>query len=296
MCLFFRSSRENSRRRSVSAVAFCSLSILMFGLFCWAARADENSPDEQTAKVLAMLNDERTKAGLEALKYDSRIDGAAAMHVAEYIKNKEISDQFEGEPSLVERLRFAEIICVAAGEIMIKAARLDQVPELLKRQDVQKVLLDPAYLTVGMAAVWDGPALYIVANLARPLRALSTEEVENLVVDAVQQARADGNLTPFKVVPLPQLRELACNMAKKDSLKVMPVNPYMRYNAAPSQIHNLAFTAGDPRNLPAGVKDVGSDPKLNSVSVGVCFASSRTYPDGTYWVALMMYRTQVQVR
>jgi len=147
-----------------------------------------------------------------------------------------------------------------------------------------------------MAGIRDGPALYIVANLARPLRALSPEEVENLVVESVQQTRADGNLPPFKVAPLPQLRELACNMARKDSLKVLPVNPYSKYIFSPSQIHHLAFTAGDPRNLPASVKNVGGDPKLNSVSVGVCFASSTTYPDGTYWVAMMLYRTQVQVR
>lgn len=284
--------RVLGRRFLAATAALFTLSILL----CGASRADEVPPDEQAAKVLSMLNDERTKAGLEVVKYDNRIDGAAAMHVAEYIKNGEISDQFEGEPSLVERLRMVQVVCVAAGEIMIKAARLEQVPELLKRPDIQKVLMNPGYLTAGIAAVADGPALYVVANLVRPLRALSPDEVENLVVDAVQQARAGGNLTPFKVVPLPQLRELACNMAKKDSLKVMPVNPYMKYNAAPSQIHNLAFTAGDPRNLPAGVKDVGSDPKLNSVSVGVCFATSKTYTDGTYWVALMMYRTQVQVR
>jgi uncharacterized protein YkwD len=288
--------RTSARRCLVSAITFLGFLVLLYGLLCRAALADETSGEQPNEKVLAMLNDERTEAGLEALTPDKRIDDAAALHLAEFVKHGETSDQFDGEPSLLERLRMAQVPSAAAGEVMLKTPSLDQVPELLKRENIQKVLLNPAYSAVGVAEVQDGPALFIVANLARPLQALSPEEVENLVVESVQQSRLRANLTAFKIVPMPQLHGLACDMAKKDSLKVTAVDPYSGHINAPSDIHNFTFTAADPRTLPPSVENAGGDPKINSISVGVCFGRSKTYPDGTYWVAIMLYRTKVQVR
>lgn len=240
-----------------------------------------------------MLNDARANAGLSALASDKRIDDAAALHVVEFAKRKEISDQFEGEPSLLERLRMAQLPSGSAAEIMLEATKLDQIPEFLKKPDIQRVLLNPAFSLAGLAEMQQGSELFIVANLVRPLRSLTPGEVESLVVDSVQVARSHAKLMPFKVVPMRQLRAIACDMARKDSLKAAPINPYLGYIGSASQdVRNFTYTTVDPGILPSGVQTAGDDPKINTISVGVCFGSSKNYPDGVYWVATVLYNTQ----
>ena len=80
-------------------------------------------------------------------------------------------------------------------------------------------------------------------------------------------------------------------MAKKDSLKTTPVNPYGGvYIGAPSpDVRNFTYTTTDPGTLPSNIQNMGHEPKINAVSVGACFGNSKTYPDGTYWVAAVFY-------
>lgn len=273
-----------------SASAFCGLLVLICGLLWQDAWADDNPANGPNEKLLSIMNEVRTKAGLASLKPDKRIDEAAALHLSEFVKNQQISDQFEGEPGLLERLRMAQMPSGAAGEIMLRAKDLDQVPGLLNSADIQKVLLNPAYSVTGLAEVQNGAELFIVANLVRPLQALSPDEVENLVVESLQQSRRSAKLMPFNVVRMRQLRGVACDMAKKDSLEAELVNPYVGYVGAPSNnVRNFTFTTFDPGTLPHSVQNAGDDPKINSASVGVCFARSKTYPDGPYWVAIVLY-------
>lgn len=256
------------------------------------ATAQDTDPAHDNQKLFAMLNDVRAKAGLSALASDKRIDDAAALHVVEFANRKEISDQFEGEPSLLERLRMAQLPSGSAGEIMFEATNLDQIPEFLKKADIQEVLLNPAFSLAGLAEMQQGSDLFIVANLVRPLRSLAPDEVERLVIDSVQAMRAHAKLTPFKVVPMRRLRAAACDMAKKDSLKAAPINPYLDGGSPSKDVRNLTYTTLDPGILPSGVQTAGDDPKINSISVGVCFGSSKNYPDGVYWVATILYNTQ----
>lgn len=270
----------------------CSV-LFVFTAFHQNATAQDTAATTDDQKLFAMLNDARAKAGLSGLASDKRIDDAAALHVAEFANRKEISDQFEGEPSLLERLRMAQLPSGSAGEIMLEAANLDQIPEFLKRPDVQKVLLNPAFSLAGLAKMQQGSELFIVANLVRPLRSLTPDEVEHLVIDSVQGARSHAKLMPFKVVGMRQLRAAACDMAKKDSLKAAPINPYLGYTGSPSKdVRNFTYTTVDPGILPRGVQVAGDDPKINSISVGVCFGSSKNYPDGVYWVATILYNSQ----
>jgi len=285
------------RSTFLHALHLCCLSVLILNLLAANAWATNNPSDDSNEKLLSMLNDVRAKSGLTPLKHDTRIDDAAALHLGEFVKNQQISDQFEGEPTLLERLRMAQVSAGAAGEIMLEAKQLDQVTELLKRADIQKALLNPAYTLAGVAQIESGTELFIVADLVRPLQSLSTDEVEKLVVDSLQLARSQAKLIPFKIVPMRSLRGMACDMAKKDSLKAEPVNPYVGYVGAPSKdVRNFTFTTFDPGVLPRGVQTAGDDPRINTASVGVCFAPSKTYPNGTYWVAIVLYGAGAQMR
>jgi len=277
-----------SRTRGLGRV----MVFLVLVAFSWRARAQENRDAPMEDKLLAIMNQARANANMPPLTADKRLNEAAAMHATEFAQNGRMADQFEGEPSLLERLRLAQAPCASAGEIMLTARDLDHVPEELVRNDtIKQVLLNPKFSMAGFAAIQSGSQLFIVANLARPFQSLTIDEVETLIADAVQRLRTDNKLVPFKVIPMRQLRGLTCEMAKKDSLKVQPVNPYVGYIGTPSQhVRNFVFTTFDPGTLPANVHAAGDDPRINSMSVGACFGSSPTYPAGTYWIYLMFYR------
>lgn len=264
--------------------------VLIACSICARAQVNRDAPIED--KLLSAMNKARGDASLPPLTADKRMNDAATMHAAEFARIGQIADQFEGEPSLLERLRLAQAPCASAGEIMLTAADLDHLLEQLVRNDtIKQVMLNPKFSMAGIAAIQSGSQLFIVANLARPFQSLTIDEVENLITDAVQRLRTDNKLVPFKVIPMRQLHGVACDMAKKDSLKVQPVNPYVGYIGSPSQdVRSYVFTTFDPATLPANVHTAGDDPKINAMSVGACLGSSPTYPAGTYWIYLMFYR------
>jgi len=279
---------------SAFLLSVCLL-LTICALTTWPSWADDTPAGDQNEVLLSMLNDVRVKAGLAPLETNSRISDAAAMHLAEFLEKGEIVDQFEGEPPLLERLRMAQVPSGAAGEIMLRAKALDQVPEFLKNAETQGILLNPSYSLVGFAQAQQGQELFIVVNLARPLQTLSPDEVEDLLADSLQQARSHAGLTRFKIAPMRQLRSTACEMAKKDSLKTAPVNPYFGYVGAPSQdVRNFTFTTVDAGALPQNIRIAGGDPKIDTDSLGVCFATSKTYPEGVYWVILVLYGSGAQ--
>jgi hypothetical protein len=238
-----------------------------------------------------MMNRVRADAGLPALKAEPRLNDAAYMHLGEFIKTGELSDQFEGEASLLDRVRKTRVSCGSVGEIMLKVADLSQVPDQLKTSEsARHLLLNPKYSIAGVAQMVSEDRLYIVVNLVRPLEALSPDEIEGLVVETAQRARENHKLIPFKPLAMRRLHGLACDMAKKDSLKIAPLDPSVEYTNALSSVgQTVVFTTNDPHAMPASVQAVGFDPKLNAISAGVCFGRSSSHPDGTYWVALMFW-------
>lgn len=241
--------------------------------------------------LLSMMNHARADAGLPALKAEPRLNDAAYMHLVEFIKTGEMSDQFDGEPSLLDRVRRARVSCGSVGEIMLKVADLSQVPDQLKvSESARRSLLNPKFSAAGVAQMVSGDRLFVVVNLVRPLESFSPDEIEGLVVETAQLARENHKLVPLKLLPMRRLHGVACDMAKKDSLKVAPIDPGGEYpNALNTVGQTVAFTTTDPHIMPASVQAVGFDPKINAVSAGVCFGRSPSHPDGTYWVSLMFW-------
>jgi uncharacterized protein YkwD len=123
------------------------------------ANARESLDQAIEDKVLSMMNQVRTNAGLPALKADTRLNNAASMHLVEYCKSGEISDQYEGEPSLIDRLRTAQVPCGSVGEIMLKVADVDQVLDQLKTSEsARRVLLNPKFSHAGVVQIYPRPS------------------------------------------------------------------------------------------------------------------------------------------
>jgi len=266
--------------------AIVFLALLVMPLHAWT-QENQSQPIEET--VLAMMNQLRAKAGLHVLKTDKQLNDTASLHASEVLQNNRVADQFEGEPSLLERLRLAHIPCASAGEIVLSVENLSEAFDQLSGNEKDAVL-NPKFSQAGVAVMTSGSRLVIVVNLIRPLQELSADEVEQFVADAVQRMRADQRLVPLKVIPMRRLRGIACDMSKKDSIKATAINPYADYIGAPTEsTRNFTYTSFDPGIIPANVQHANGDPKINVLSVGACFAASHTYPDGTYWIYLILY-------
>jgi hypothetical protein len=245
-------------------------------------------------KVLSLMNTVRTKSGLPALKADSHLKESARMHLTEFVKNQEISIQYADEPALQDRLKMANVLCGSTGEIMLKVSNLDAPAEQLFSKEHKDILLNPKMSAANVVAEQSGDSWFIVADLIQPLQELSPAEVEKLVVSAIQDLRRTKNIMPLNYSASSRLRSTACEMAKKDTLKVYVPNPTeggSTPGSASPILRNFAFTNLDPRELPQSIVTMPQDPKINSIAVGTCFASSTTYPNGIYWIVIQFYGT-----
>lgn len=257
----------------------------------------QDTPDTAIAQeFLSMANEMRASAGSPPLQSDARLIDSATFHLGELVKNETLASQYGDEPCLADRLRLAEAPAGSAGEILLRAPDLTRAVDQVKSDPrVQKLLFNPKFASAGFAAMHSGSALYIVGDLVQPLKDLSIAEVENLVIEAVQQQRTKLKIVPYKVVPMLQLHKMACEMARKDSLKVTPVDPYVAggYIGAPSRaVRSFTYASADPTSLSDTIKSAEGDPKLNTVSVGSCLARSSTRPTGAYWVAMVFYNAR----
>lgn len=279
--------------RSKSLKIAVLLAVMATGALSWA----QDTPDTAIAeKFLSIANQMRVDAGSPPLKSDPQLIESATFHLSELVKNETLASQYGDEPGLADRLRLAQAPAGAAGEVLLRVADLTRAADQVKNDPkVQKVLFNPKFTSAGFAAMHSGPWLYIVGDLVQPLKDLSMPEVENLVIEAVQQQRTKLKIAPYKVVSMLQLRKMACEMAKKDSLKATPVDPYALggYIGAPSRaVRSFTYASADPTSLSDGIKSAEGDPKLNTVSAGSCLASSTTHPTGAYWVAMLFYNTR----
>ena len=128
-----------------------------------------------------------------------------------------------------------------------------------------------------------------MANVVAPIRELSPAEAETALLAAIQQARKKSGAVEFKsAVAADSLREVACSMAKQDSLQV-----------AIDEVKTpkvFAFTSGNPEGS-SWVNEIasygvtaGATPqvKLNDLRAGICRAASATVPNGTFWVVVAL--------
>ena len=237
---------------------------------------------EQT--LLELANQARAQAGAPRLALDAGMSKAARTHAEAMFAARQLSHQFDGEPSLPQRLAAAS------------RTRLDQEGEnvatdfdaerghqhLMLSPPHRANLLNPAYNVVGLGVVRSGDSLYIVQDFGHALPAYSLPEVKDRIAATVAQTRRQTNQPAFVRRDLPTADAAACSMAQADKLGTSPVHQLaQRYTV-------LAYTSLRPETLPDGAYRLFGSHVLRSFSVGACYGRSETYPSGAYWVVLSL--------
>jgi uncharacterized protein YkwD len=241
--------------------------------------------DSQAEQILLQLaNQARAEAGAPRLTLDAGLSQAARVHAEAMFAARQLSHQFEGEPSLPQRLGTATHTTLdQEGEnVALDYDAASGHQHLMLSPPHRANLLNPAYNVIGMGVVRSGDRLYIVQDFGHALPSYSAAELKDRIAATVVQARHQAKQPDLARADLPTADDAACSMAQGDKLGTSPIHQLaQRYTV-------LTYTSLHPETLPAEAGNALVSHNLRSFSVGTCYARTATYPTGVYWVVLSL--------
>ena len=233
--------------------------------------------------LLQLANQSRQRAGAPTLALDSGLTAAARAHAQAMLEAHQLSHQFVGELTLVERLAVSGLqFDQAAENVALDYSAAGGHEHLMLSPPHRANLLNPAYNVVGLGVVRSGDRLYIVQDFAHALPAYSAGEVKDRVAAAVNQVRSQASRTALPRRDLLNADEAACSMAHADKLGTLPVRQLAQ------RFTVLTYTSLHPESLPSGASHAIGSPNLHNLSVGACYERTETYPNGVYWIVLSL--------
>jgi uncharacterized protein YkwD len=253
-----------------------------------AAKAPNIPPeayDFQTEEqLLALANQARREAGAPPLKIDEGLSEAARIHAQAMREARRLSHQFDGEPSLPQRLAATtQLQLEQEGENVALDYDAEHGHEHLMLSPSHRAnLLNPAYNVVGLGVIRNGDRLYIVQDFGSALPRYSPAEVKEHIAAAVNQTRRHARRSQLQLRDWLGADNAACSMAQADKLGTAPVIKLAE------SFNVLTYTSLHPETLPSGATRVVAGRNLRSYSVGACYGRTQTYPAGTYWVVLSL--------
>jgi len=243
---------------------------------------DNEFPTEQ--RLLALANQSRRQAGVPPLSLDGGLSKAAREHALSMLEARRLSHQFQGEPSLPQRLASAtSLLLDQEGENVALDYDAEHGHEHLMLSPPHRAnLLNPTFNVVGLGVVRNGDRLYIVQDFGHALPNYSRDEVKDRIASAVEHKRHQASRSQLLRHDLPNADDAACSVAHADKLGTAAVrNLAERFTV-------LTYTSLHPETLPKQGFHAISSHNMRSFSVGTCFARSETYPSGVYWVVLSL--------
>jgi uncharacterized protein YkwD len=235
-------------------------------------------------QLLDLANQSRAQAGLPALSFDAGLTQAARTHAHAMLAARQLSHQFEGEPSLVQRIAAATRTTLdQEGEnVALDFNAPSGHKHLMLSPPHRANLLNSGYNIAGMGVIRSGDRLYIVQDFGHALPTYSPAEAKDHIAAAVIQARHQARQPDLPRRDLPTADDAACSMAHADKLVTSSIHQLAQHYTV------LTYTALQLENLPASATQVLARHDLRSFSVGACYARTDTYPTGVYWIVLSL--------
>ena len=236
---------------------------------------------EAERQLLDMANRERAKAGLPPLQKDEGLTQAARAHGSAMAAQQKLSHQLSGEPNLEHRQAAnTKTQLDQAGENVAFAPTVERAQDSLMHSPPHRAnLLNAGYNVAGFSVVRSGSLLYVTQDFGHSLTTYSDEEAEVLIGRSVDRMRARTHLPGLQRMDGKEAASTACAMAEADSLRT----------PAPSASEVLRYTTSDPKVIPENSSRAIQNRAVRSFAVGSCYARTRSYPTGMYWVAILFY-------
>ena len=234
-------------------------------------------------QLVQLINRERARADLPSLKLDDRLREAARKHTVRMAQARQLSHQIPGEPTLSQRLaatnlRFDNDAENVAYDYSVEAAH----DSLMHSPGHRANILGAGYNTVGVGVVRSGEVLWVTEDFAHRLEEYSRDEAENTIIALWERERQRATGLRVEVVSLPQLRRMACAMAKQGRLDTRaPLN-------LPDVQAAVVYTESDPAKLSSNAVKMAHDPGVKRLGVGACFADGEN-SSGTWWIVLVFF-------
>ncbi len=279
----FSSHRSGS---TLSIRALIPLCCVLYALLSLTpnARSQETNASAAQQRLLSLINQERAKEGLAPLELNERLSQAALKHTQRMVQNDTLSHQFDGEESLQLRIGDENVRCDRDGENIALDGNLENAHLMLMQSPPHRAnILNPQFNAVGIGILKADELIYITEDFAHVLPDYSESEADVAAERAIgEYAKSQGVPIP-KRRPLPQLRQVACDMALDDKLDSGKVGAVLGVSSA------AAWNATDLEKLPSSLKKLLAQPLNSGYSLGVCFAPSVSHPGGVYWLVMAIY-------
>lgn len=272
----FRISILSSSFVLTSLVALTQPQTQMFISTDVAAKATPDGAVEQS--MFQLLNQERVRRGIPALKWNERLQQAARKHSELLAQRKQLSHRFPDEGELMQRIADTGLHLNAAAENLAYSTDSDELHSSLMRSPGHRAnMLSPQYDEVGIGVIRIDNKFFATQDFATVIRQASIGQAEKRFAAVFNKLRADRKMPPVAVEADAAMSAAMCDLARRD-----------RVNAAsipkPSETRmRVAFTASEPEQLPSRLVELSGTPNLKKLYVGACFATSPNYPGGIYW-------------
>jgi len=252
-----------------------------------AASAQQPSPNnswpydaEAERELFDLGNQARAQEGVAPLQMNDGLMQAARAHATAMAAQQQLSHQFAGEPSLTQRLADKCTLHLdQAAENVAYAGSVDQAQQGLMHSPPHRAnLLNPSYNVAGFGVVRSGFSLYVAQDFGHSLPAYSPRQAGGLVSGSIARLRREENLPQLQWKDSDAAQNASCSMARADSLKTV----------AARGTYIVRYTTSEPEALPAAAAKAIEDRAIHAFSVGTCFARTNSYPNGVYWVTLVL--------
>jgi hypothetical protein len=224
---------------------------------------------------------------------DESLREAARTHARRMVDSERLDHQFSGELSLLERIAQVSPLTGTlntslkidrAGENVAYAPCTPDVHEALMRSPPHREnLLDRGFNVAGVAAIWSKGRLYVVQDFAHEVPSYSAQQSGKLVGRAIVEIRREAGLPELVQFRPPKLDESACSLARAN-----PPNAHLLATAYENR-KIITNTQSHPEILPQAALRMLRDPGARQFAVGACYARNAAYPNGTYWVVILLY-------
>jgi uncharacterized protein YkwD len=235
-------------------------------------------------RLLALANQSRKLAGAPALTLDNGLSQAARTHALAMLEARQLSHQFNGEPSLPLRLAATTTLQLdQEGENVALDYDAEHANQHLMLSPPHRAnLLNPAYNVVGLGVVRSGDRLYIVQDFGHALPNYSSAQIKERIAAAVNQTRHQSSEAELQRHDRLTADDAACSMAQADKLGTLPVRKLAERSTV------LTYTSLHPETLPSSATHAIDSRTLHSFSIGACYSRTGTYPTGVYWIVLSL--------
>jgi uncharacterized protein YkwD len=245
-------------------------------LFREAAKSTPDAAVEQN--MFQLLNQDRVRRGLPALKWNQQLQEAARKHSELLAQRKQLSHQFPGEADLMHRISDTGLHLNAAAENLAYSTDSDELhPSLMRSPGHRANILSPLYDEVGIGVIRIDGKFFATQDFASVIRQASASQAEKRLAAAFNKLRADRRMPSVTIEADAAMTAAMCDLAHKDRVSAASI-------PRPSATRMMvAFTASEPEELPARLIELSGAPDLKKLFAGACFATSPNYPGGIYW-------------